>query len=267
MESIPVSVPKASPDALPELAEYLAPYLSVFQRRESRESIERYVTGLLTDLPRKNCDTIAQAVTGTSTERLQHLPCDADWDAASLEEARIRRLATTSPRGGILVATECDSVPHSTDSGAKLPRGENVSDEENEPREDNAGGVSRTEAVHHQGDLAALAEMPGDFRRTGDRVGSLTVQGVLTRHIRRLALPECLVRRPQAMSRARTVHIPLTLPRTARESGGRAGRSCGRSSKTIARGIDIGASGRIPAALNQHPPTHQRLLTVYRATH
>ena len=102
MESIPVSVPKASPDALPELAEFLSPYLSLFRRRESRESLERYVTGLLTDLPRKNCDTIAQAVAGTSTERLQHLLCDADWDAAKLEEARIRHLASTSPKGGIL---------------------------------------------------------------------------------------------------------------------------------------------------------------------
>lgn len=103
MESIAITLPRASPDALPEIAEYLAPYLPLFRRRESRESVERYVTGLLTDLPRKNCDTIAQAVTGTSTERLQHLLADAGWDAAKLEEERIRRLASTSPRGGILV--------------------------------------------------------------------------------------------------------------------------------------------------------------------
>ena len=95
-------MPKASPDALPEVAEYLASYLPLFRRRESRESVERYVTGLLTDLARKNCDTIASAVAGTSTERLQHLLCDAGWDAAKLEEARIRRLALTSPRGGVL---------------------------------------------------------------------------------------------------------------------------------------------------------------------
>ncbi len=42
--------------------------------------MERYLTGLLTDLPRKNCDTIAAAVAGTSTERLQHLLTDATWD-------------------------------------------------------------------------------------------------------------------------------------------------------------------------------------------
>jgi SRSO17 transposase len=65
--------------------------------------MERYVTGLLTDLPRKNCDTIAAAVAGTSTERLQHLLTDADWDPAQLDEARVRQVAGQSPRDGILV--------------------------------------------------------------------------------------------------------------------------------------------------------------------
>jgi len=55
-------VPKASPDALPELVAYLAPFAPLFRRSTSRESVERYLTGLLTDLERKNCDTIAAAV-------------------------------------------------------------------------------------------------------------------------------------------------------------------------------------------------------------
>jgi hypothetical protein len=38
--------------------------------------VERSLTGLLTDLPRKNCDTIAAAVAGTSIERLQPLLTD-----------------------------------------------------------------------------------------------------------------------------------------------------------------------------------------------
>lgn len=70
-------VPKAAPDPLPELASYLAPFAALFHRTESRTSLERYVTGLLTDLPRKSSDTIAAALAGTSTERLQHLLTDA----------------------------------------------------------------------------------------------------------------------------------------------------------------------------------------------
>ena len=73
-------VPKASPDALPELAAYLEPFAPLFRRSTSRESVERYLTGLLTDLERKNCDTIAAAVAGPSTECLQYLLTDAAWD-------------------------------------------------------------------------------------------------------------------------------------------------------------------------------------------
>src|SRR5436309_14843224 len=95
-------VPKASPDILPELATYLAPFASLFRRSTSRASVERYLTGLLTDLPRKNCDLIAAAVAGTSTERLQHLLTDAAWDAGALDEARVKRLVAVSPPDGIL---------------------------------------------------------------------------------------------------------------------------------------------------------------------
>ncbi len=104
MEStIPVAVPKAGPAPLPELAAYLAPFAPLFRRAQSRHSLERYVTGLLTDLPRKNCDAIAAAVAGTSTERLQHLLTDADWAPEALDAARVRRLVALSPPGGVLV--------------------------------------------------------------------------------------------------------------------------------------------------------------------
>ena len=85
-------VPKASPETLPELATYLAPFAPLFRRSTSRESVERYLTGLLTDLPRKNCDTIAAAVAGTSTERLQHLLTDATWDPQALDQQRVQGL-------------------------------------------------------------------------------------------------------------------------------------------------------------------------------
>lgn len=101
--SIATTVPKASPDALPELASYLASFAPLFRRSTSRESMDRYVTGLLTDLPRKNCDTIAAAVAGTSTERLQHLLTDASWEPQALDQERVSPLVTQSPADGILV--------------------------------------------------------------------------------------------------------------------------------------------------------------------
>src|SRR5215468_10081574 len=96
-------VPKASPHVLPELALYLALFAPLFRRSTSRESVERYLTGLLTDLERKNCDTIAAAVAGTSTERLQHLLTDATWEPQALDQQRVRALAAQSPPHGLLL--------------------------------------------------------------------------------------------------------------------------------------------------------------------
>ena len=42
--------PKAAPTPLPELDRFLQPYRSLFQRAQSRQSLDRYVTGLVTDL-------------------------------------------------------------------------------------------------------------------------------------------------------------------------------------------------------------------------
>src|SRR5262252_4388071 len=96
-------VPKASPETLPELAIYLAPFAPLFRRSPSRASVERYLTGLLTDLERKNCDTIAAAVAGTSTERLQHLLTDATWEPQALDQQRVTALVAQSPPHGLLL--------------------------------------------------------------------------------------------------------------------------------------------------------------------
>ena len=97
-------VPKASPEPLPELATFLEPFAPLFRRHTSRDSMERYLTGLLTDLPHKTCDTIAQVIAGTSVERLQHLLTDAAWDPLALDEARVKRLLNLHPvADGILI--------------------------------------------------------------------------------------------------------------------------------------------------------------------
>jgi SRSO17 transposase len=97
-------VPKASPEPLPELAAFQEPFAPLFRRHTSRDSMERYLTGLLTDLPHKTCDTIADVIAGTSVERLQHLLTDAAWDPLALDEARVKRLLALHPvSDGILV--------------------------------------------------------------------------------------------------------------------------------------------------------------------
>jgi len=53
-------IPHAPSTPLAELAEFLAPFRVHFQRSEGPQALERYLTGLLTELPNKNCDTLAQ---------------------------------------------------------------------------------------------------------------------------------------------------------------------------------------------------------------
>jgi SRSO17 transposase len=105
-------VPQASPDTLPELAASLQPGAPLFRRSTSRESVERYLTGLLTDLPRKHCATIAAAVAGTSTARLHHLVTDATWEPQALDPQRVRALAAQSPPHGLLVLDDTGLPKH-----------------------------------------------------------------------------------------------------------------------------------------------------------
>jgi SRSO17 transposase len=98
--------PKASADVLSELAAFLAPFAPLLHNTQSRQSLHRYLTGLLSDLPRKNCDTLAATVAGTSPERLQHLLTDARWEPQTLDEARVRWLSMHRPPGGILILDE-----------------------------------------------------------------------------------------------------------------------------------------------------------------
>jgi SRSO17 transposase len=94
----------ASPAELPELQEFLASFEVHFRRPEGRAALERYTTGLLTDLPNKNCDTIAQAVPGTSEQRLQEFLTNMSWDEEDLNRQRVQKMIAEASTGlGVLV--------------------------------------------------------------------------------------------------------------------------------------------------------------------
>src|SRR5258708_35898046 len=104
-------VPKASPDALPELAAFLEPFAPLFRRHTSRDSMERYLTGLLTALPHKTCDTIPDVIAGTSVERLQHLLTDVAWAPLALAEARVKRLRALHPASAAVLTFDDTGRP------------------------------------------------------------------------------------------------------------------------------------------------------------
>ena len=94
----------ASPAELPELEEFLGGFQVRFRRPEGREALERYTTGLLTELPNKNCDTMAQAVPGTTAQRLQEFLTNMQWDEEDLNRQRVQKmLAKVTTGDGVLV--------------------------------------------------------------------------------------------------------------------------------------------------------------------
>ena len=96
--------PHAPASALPELAEFLGPFHVQFRRSEGRRALERYLTGLLTEHPNKNCDTLASVIPGTSEQRLQGLLTSMDWDEDDLNRQRVQsRLRLPTEGDGVLI--------------------------------------------------------------------------------------------------------------------------------------------------------------------
>jgi SRSO17 transposase len=97
-------IPHAPSTPLPELAEFLAPFRVHFQRSEGPQTLERYLTGLLTEHPNKNCDTLAQVIPGTSQQRLHGLLTSIAWDEDDLNHQRVERLLALPTEGdGVLI--------------------------------------------------------------------------------------------------------------------------------------------------------------------
>src|SRR5437764_3846630 len=90
---------QAPTETLPELAQFLGPFHVHFVRSEGPAALERYLTGLLTEQPNKNCDTIAQVVPGTSEQRLQGLLTAMVWDDDDLNRQRVRRMLSLPTEG------------------------------------------------------------------------------------------------------------------------------------------------------------------------
>jgi SRSO17 transposase len=97
-------LPQAPSEPLPELEAFLKPLHVHFQRSGSRQAMERYLTGLLTEHPNKNGDTLAQVVPGTSEQSLQGLLTSMRWDDIALNNQRVTRLHALKTEGdGVLI--------------------------------------------------------------------------------------------------------------------------------------------------------------------
>jgi SRSO17 transposase len=94
----------ASPVTLPELDAFLSTFKVRFRRPEAEAALDRYLTGLLTELPNKNCDTLAQAVPGTHEQRLQGFLTTMQWDEEELNRQRVEKMIAEATIGnGVLI--------------------------------------------------------------------------------------------------------------------------------------------------------------------
>src|SRR5262249_22092450 len=91
--------PLAPATPLPALADFLAPFRVHFARSEGPHALERYLTGLLTEHPNKNCDTLAQVVPHTSEQSLQGLLTSMLWDHDDLNRQRVRQMLQLPSEG------------------------------------------------------------------------------------------------------------------------------------------------------------------------
>jgi SRSO17 transposase len=91
--------PHAPSAVLPELDEFLRPFHVHFRRSEGRQSLERYLTGLLTEHANKNCDTLAQVIPDTNQQRLHNLLTGIAFDHDDLNDQRVRMLLQMPSEG------------------------------------------------------------------------------------------------------------------------------------------------------------------------
>jgi SRSO17 transposase len=99
-----MNVPKAGPEPLDDLAVFLEPFAELVLRSESREAMERYTTGLLSDLQHKNASEIGRSLPGTSGQKLQEFLTRTRWEAGAMDRLRSARMCRDATVGaGALV--------------------------------------------------------------------------------------------------------------------------------------------------------------------
>lgn len=112
----------ASDRPLPEVADYLSTYNRYFVRTEGRENLERYSTGLLSDIPRKNGVTIEDSVPGTNNQRLQSLLTGIQWDDKGVNQEHVEQMRDNVSLGDGVLIHDDTGIPKQGDHSVGVAR-------------------------------------------------------------------------------------------------------------------------------------------------
>jgi len=83
-------IKKIPPHPLPKIQRFLDNYKNTFRCTDTMRSAERYFTGLLSDVPYKNCGMMAEHMEGTSAQNLQQfISWSSPWDFEKLNNQRV----------------------------------------------------------------------------------------------------------------------------------------------------------------------------------
>jgi SRSO17 transposase len=88
-----------------------------FPRVEPRRRARAFVLGLLADLPRKNCWTIAEHAGQATPDGMQHLLAGAVWDHDGIrDDVRAMVVEHLADPAGVLVVDETGDLKKGTDT-------------------------------------------------------------------------------------------------------------------------------------------------------
>jgi SRSO17 transposase len=108
---------KAGAEPLPDLAAFLEPFSALVRRSESKHALERYTTGLLSDLPRKTASDMGRALPGTNDQRLREFLTNTAWDSREMDRLRIGQMVKHATVGdGVLIVDDTGFAKKGTHS-------------------------------------------------------------------------------------------------------------------------------------------------------
>lgn len=98
-------IKKVPPHPMPKIQRFIDKFKPVFRSTATLHSAERYFTGLLSDIPYKNCGMMAEHVEGTDIQALQQFVSSAStWDFEKLNNQRVAHmLDNAKDEDGVLI--------------------------------------------------------------------------------------------------------------------------------------------------------------------